>query len=76
MNTEFRSSRVPFTKEKRNMTKILGGILLIAAAVIFASILAGLASVGWVVIVRVMLESFKFIGAFLLAVLGIALLEV
>ena len=28
------------------MTKILGGILLIAAAVIFASILAGLASVG------------------------------
>lgn len=58
------------------MTKILGGILLIAAAVIFASILAGLASVGWVVIVRVMLESFKFIGAILLAVLGIALLEV
>lgn len=58
------------------MTKILGGILLIAAAVIFASIFAGLASVGWTVMVRVMLEIFKFIGAFLIAVLGIALLEV
>ena len=51
------------------MTKILGGILLIAAAVIFASIFAGLASVGWTVMVRVMLETFKFIGAFLIAVL-------
>ena len=58
------------------MTKILGGILLIAAAVIFASIFAGLASVGWTVMGRVMLETFKFIGAFLIAVLGIALLEV
>ena len=58
------------------MTKILGGILLIAAAVIFASIFAGLASVGWTVMVRVMLETFKFISAFLIAVLGIALLEV
>ncbi len=58
------------------MTKILGGILLISAAVIFASIFAGLASVGWTVMVRVMLEAFKFIGAFLIAVLGIALLEV
>lgn len=58
------------------MTKILGGILLIAAAVIFASILAGLASVGWTVIVRIMIETFKFIGAFLIAALGIALLEV
>ena len=58
------------------MTKILGGILLIAAAVIFASIFAGLASVGWTVMVRVMLETFKVIGAFLIAVLGIALLEV
>lgn len=58
------------------MTKILGGILLIAAAVIFASIFAGLASVGWTVMVRVMLETFKFIGAFLIAILGIALLEV
>lgn len=58
------------------MTKILGGILLISAAVIFASIFAGLASVGWTVMVRVMLEAFKFIGAFLIAVLGIALLKV
>lgn len=58
------------------MTKILGGILLISAAVIFASIFAGLASVSWTVMVRVMLEAFKFIGAFLIAVLGIALLEV
>lgn len=58
------------------MTKILGGILLIAAAVIFASIFVGLACVGWTVMVRVMLEIFKFIGAFLIAVLGIALLEV
>ena len=58
------------------MTKILGGILLIAAPVIFARIFAGLASVGWTVMVRVMLEAFKFIGAFLIAVLGIALLEV
>lgn len=58
------------------MTKILGGILLISAAVIFASIFAGLASVGWTVMVRVMIEAFKFIGAFLIAVLGIALLEV
>ena len=58
------------------MTKILGGILLISAAVIFASIFAGLVSVGWTVMVRVMLEAFKFIGAFLIAVLGIALLEV
>lgn len=58
------------------MTKILGGILLIAAAVIFASIFAGLASVGWTVMARIMLETFKFIGAFLIAVLGIALLEV
>lgn len=41
------------------MTKILGGILLIAAAVIFASIFAGLASVGWTVMVRVMLETFQ-----------------
>lgn len=57
------------------MTKILGGILLIAAAVIFASIFAGLASVGWTVMVRVIRETFKFIGAFLIAVLGIALLE-
>ena len=58
------------------MTKILGGILLIAAAVIFTSILGGLASVGWAVCVRILIESFKFIGAFLIAVLGIALLEV
>ena len=58
------------------MTKILGGILLISAAVIFASIFAGLASVGWTVMVRVMLEAFKFFGGFLIAVLGIALLEV
>jgi hypothetical protein len=77
VNTECRSSQALSTKkEKRNMTKILGGILLIAAAVIFASIFAGLASVGWTVMVRVMLETFKFIGAFLIAVLGIALLEV
>lgn len=58
------------------MTKILGAIALIAAAVIFASILASLASVGWVVFVRIVIEMLKFIGAFLIAVLGIALMEV
>lgn len=58
------------------MTKILGGIALIAAAVIFASILASLASVGWSVFVRIIIEMLKFIGAFLIAVLGIALMEV
>lgn len=58
------------------MTKILGGILLIAAAVIFASILASLASVGWAVFVRIVIETLKFIGALMIAVLGMALLEV
>lgn len=58
------------------MTKILGGILLIAAAVIFTSILAGLASVGWAVFVRIIIELLKFIGALMIAVLGMALLEV
>lgn len=57
------------------MTKILGGIALIAAAVIFASIFASLASVGWAVFVRIVIETLKFIGAFLIAVLGIALME-
>lgn len=58
------------------MTKILGGILLIAAAVIFTSILASLASVGWAVFVRIVIELLKFIGALMIAVLGMALLEV
>ena len=58
------------------MTKILGSILLIAAAVIFASILASLASVGWAVFVRIVIELLKFIGALMIAVLGMALLEV
>ena len=58
------------------MTKILGGILLIAAAVIFTSILASLASVGWAVFVRIIIELLKFIGALMIAVLGMALLEV
>ncbi len=58
------------------MTKILGGILIIAAAVIFANSLIGLASVSLTVLVRIVIELFKFIGALLIAVLGIALIEV
>lgn len=63
-------------KEKKKMTKILGGILIIAAAAIFANSLIGLASVSLTVIVRIVIELFKFIGAFLIAVLGIALIKV
>ena len=63
-------------KEKKKMTKILGGILIISAAAIFANSLIGLASVSLTMLVRIVIELFKFIGAFLIAVLGIALIEV
>lgn len=57
------------------MTKIFGGILIIAAAAIFANSLIGLASVSLSVLVRIVIELFKIIGGVLIAVLGIALME-